>query len=124
VTAGDLAVALLGVAALGLCAATVALWFQVRAATAELRRLIDSSAAAVDEARASAEAAQAEVARIEALLARSEGVVDRVDAASELAYDTFSRPVIKAMAVGAGTRQAVRRLRSRDAAGPDRPEHR
>jgi hypothetical protein len=121
-TAGDLAVVLLGVAALALCGATVALWFQVRAATAELRRLIDQSATAVDEARASADAARSEVERIEALLARSEGVVDRVDAASELAYDTFSRPVIKAMAVGAGTRQAVRRLRSRDPVEPDRAD--
>lgn len=113
-SAGDLAVVLLGVATLGLCAATVALLFQVRAATAELRDLVDRTADAVADARTAAQEARHEVDRIEGLLARSEGVVERVDAASELAYDTFSRPVIKAMAVGAGTRQAVRRLRSRE----------
>jgi hypothetical protein len=113
-TAGDLAVVLLAIAALGLCAATTALFLQVRRATAELRAAVDQLDDAVASARASAAAAHGEVERIDRILTRSEGVVERVDAASELAYDTFSKPVIKAMAVGAGTREAVRRLRSRD----------
>ena len=35
----------------------------------------------------------------------------RVDAASDLAYRTFTNPVVKAMAVGTGTRRAVQRLK-------------
>jgi hypothetical protein len=114
VTAGDLAVVLLAIVSLALCAATTALWLQVRRATAELRETIDRITPAVEEAARSAAAATAEVERIDRILTRSEGVVDRVDAASELAYDTFSKPVIKAMAVGAGTREAVRRLRGKE----------
>ncbi|MDZ7733431.1 MAG: hypothetical protein U5R31_10265 [Acidimicrobiia bacterium] len=39
---------------------------------------------------------------------------DRVDAASDLAVETFSRPMIRAMSVGSGTARAARRLRRRD----------
>jgi hypothetical protein len=111
VSASDLGVVLLAFSALVLVGATVALWFQVRTAAATVREaasaLEDATTAltdAVADARAAAAAAHVDAARIDALLRRSEGVVDRVDAASDLAYETFSRPVIKAMAVGAGTR--------------------
>jgi hypothetical protein len=115
VTAGDLAAVLLGVAALVVIAATTALWFHVRAAARDLRSAVEEARREVGAASAAAAQAERHAARVEHLLTRSEGVVDRVDAASELAYETFSRPVIKAMAVGVGTRQAVRRLRSREA---------
>lgn len=114
-TAADLAVVLLGVASLALCAVTTALWIHLRRTTAELREVVEAARAEVAAAAEAAAGAERQAERMERLLSRSEGVVDRVDAASELAYDTFSRPVIKAMAVGAGTRQAVRRFRTRDA---------
>jgi hypothetical protein len=120
VSAGDLAVVLLGVAALGLCVVTTALWFQVRQATRELRQAVEEARREASAAAQAAADVEREAARMELLLTRSEGVVDRVDAASELAYETFSRPVIKAMAVGAGTRQAVRRLRARESGGEGR----
>jgi hypothetical protein len=109
-----LAVILLGIAALALCAVTTALWFHLRQTTRELERVLAETRAEVAAAAEAAAQAERQVGRMERLLSRSEGVVDRVDAASELAYETFSRPVIKAMAVGAGTRQAVRRLRARE----------
>ena len=41
----------------------------------------------------------------------AERVSGRVDAASDLAYRTFTNPVVKALAVGTGTRRAVQRLK-------------
>ena len=41
----------------------------------------------------------------------AERVGGRVDAASDLAYRTFTNPVVKALAVGTGTRRAVQRLK-------------
>ena len=38
-------------------------------------------------------------------------VTGRVDAASDLAYRTFTNPVVKALAVGTGTKRAVQRLK-------------
>ena len=48
----------------------------------------------------------------------AERVGGRVDAASDLAYRTFTNPVVKALAVGTGTRRAVQRLKG-DAAGAE-----
>ena len=45
----------------------------------------------------------------------AERVGDRVDAASALADRTFTSPVVKALAVGTGTRRAVQRLKRRQA---------
>ena len=47
----------------------------------------------------------------------AERVTGRVDAASGLADRTFTSPVVKAMAVGTGTKRAVQRLRRRPDAG-------
>jgi hypothetical protein len=41
----------------------------------------------------------------------AERVTDRVDAASALADRVITNPVVKAMAVGTGTRRAVQKLR-------------
>jgi hypothetical protein len=38
-------------------------------------------------------------------------VTERVDSASAAAYRTLATPVVKALAVGTGTRRAVQRLR-------------
>jgi hypothetical protein len=52
-----------------------------------------------------------ELDRVDAIVSGAERVGGRVDAASDLAYRTFTNPVVKAMAVGTGTRRAVQRLK-------------
>ena len=59
-----------------------------------------------------------ELDRVHAIVTGAEKVTGRVDAASDLAYRTFTSPVVKALAVGSGTRRAVQRLRG------ERPERR
>ena len=51
-----------------------------------------------------------ELDRIDAIVAGAERVTERVDAASGLADRVITSPVVKAMAVGTGTRRAVQRL--------------
>lgn len=62
--------------------------------------------------------AHADLDRVETLLETAESVGGTVDAASRLAYLTFSNPVVKAMAFGAGVARAGRRMRRTD--GPVR----
>lgn len=49
--------------------------------------------------------------RVEGVLETAESLGQTVDAASRLAYLTFSNPVVKTMAFGAGVARAGRRLR-------------
>ncbi len=56
------------------------------------------------------QAADFELDRVDAIVTGAERVSGRVDAASDLAYRTFTSPVVKAMAAGAGTRRVVQRL--------------
>jgi len=64
----------------------------------------------LEELRAAVRGADYELDRIDAIVSGAERVTDRVDAASDLAYRTFTNPVVKAMAVGTGTKRAVQRL--------------
>ncbi|MFN8026335.1 MAG: DUF948 domain-containing protein [Acidimicrobiia bacterium] len=66
----------------------------------------------LEELRAAVRSADYELDRIDAIVSGAERVTDRVDAASDLAYRTFTNPVVKAMAVGTGTKRAVQRLAS------------
>ena len=70
---------------------------------------------AATDFRAEAEPALAELAevvrtadfeldRVDAIVSGAEHISGRVDAASDLAYRTFTNPVVKALAVGTGTR--------------------
>src|SRR5207253_2141204 len=58
-----------------------------------------------------AHGASVELERVDTLLGTAESISTTVDSASRLAYLTFSSPVIKALAFGAGTSRAVRRFR-------------
>lgn len=89
-----------------------------------LRRTLTALGDGIDELRAEMLPAVAElrhsVERVDRELERLDGVVESVrsvsgtvDAASRLAYQAFSTPVIKAMALGAGTAKAARSLRQR-----------
>lgn len=116
-TAEDLAAILIGVLALGLAAVASVMVVWLASLVRRLRRAMevvrDEVLPAMDELREAALDARAEVDRIDRLLDRSELVAERVDTASKVAYSALSRPVIRAMAVRAGTTEAVRKLRGR-----------
>jgi hypothetical protein len=84
---------------------------ELRTASSEFRR---ESAVALRELRAAVREAGFELDRVEALVTGAERVTDRVDAASALADRVITSPVVKAIAVGSGTRAAMRRLRGID----------
>jgi hypothetical protein len=65
---------------------------------------------ALEELRAVVRSADFELDRVDAIVTGAERVSGRVDSASDLAYRTFTNPVVKALAVGTGTRRAVQRL--------------
>jgi hypothetical protein len=81
---------------------------EVRVAASEFRR---ESAAALRELREALRDADYELDRVDAIVSGAERVTDRVDAASALADRVITSPVVKAMAVGTGTRRAVQKLR-------------
>ena len=58
--------------------------------------------------------AEHEIDRVDALLTAAEGVGGRIDGASRLVTKTVTNPVVKVLAIGTGTKQAVRRMRSGD----------
>lgn len=80
----------------------------VRAANDEFRAEAEPLLA---ELREAVRAADYELDRIDAIVSGAERVTGRVDAASDLAYRTFTSPVVKALAVGTGTKRAVQRLK-------------
>jgi hypothetical protein len=87
----------------------------LRAAAADFRA---ESEPALEELRAAVRAADFELDRVDAIVSGAERVGGRVDSASDLAYRTFTNPVVKAIAVGTGTRRAVQRFKG------DKPEKR
>lgn len=84
-------------------------------ATRDLRRAAADFRAeaepALAELREVVRAADYELDRVDAIVSGAERVGGRVDAASDLAYRTFTNPVVKALAVGTGTKRAVQRLK-------------
>lgn len=87
-----------------------------------LLRTLRTLLAAIEELRAqviplagqwrrTVDQANTELTRVDGLLGTAESVSTTVDSASRLAYMAFSNPIIKAMALGAGTTRAARRLR-------------
>jgi hypothetical protein len=84
-------------------------------ATQELRAVARAfrheSTPLLEELRATVRAADYELDRVDAVVSGAVAVTERVDAASDLAYRTFTSPVVKALAVGTGTRRAVQRLK-------------
>lgn len=67
----------------------------------------------VTELRRSLDQVNSELNRLDDAVASLRSASGTVDAASRLAYLAFSNPVIKAMALGAGTAKAARTLRQR-----------
>jgi hypothetical protein len=80
----------------------------LRAAADDLRR---ESIGLMTEMRVAMGTANRELERADGLLDTAESISNTVDSASRLAYLTLSRPAVKVLAFGTGTRKAARRLR-------------
>jgi prophage DNA circulation protein len=81
---------------------------------ATVRALQDQSIALADEMRIALRDAENEVDRVGALLTAAETVGDRIDTASRIVSKTVTNPVVKVLALGSGTKRAVRRMRAGD----------
>ena len=80
----------------------------MRMSIEELRR---ETLPVVDELHRTVVTANAELERLDGVIESASSVTATVDSASHLAYLAFSNPLIKAMALAAGTSKAARALR-------------
>lgn len=83
----------------------------LRVAVDDLRR---ETLPLVTQVHSTVQQANAELTRVDHLLGTAESISETLDSASRLAYLAFSNPVVKAMALAAGTSRAARRLRRGD----------
>ncbi len=113
--AGEVAaviVAIVSVVAVVLLALAIAsLTRTMRAMREAVDELRSQAVPAVTEMRDTVRQANAELERVDSLLGTAEQIGATVDSASHLAYLAFSNPVIKVMALGAGTAKAAKALR-------------
>ena len=86
----------------------------LQATVEELRR---ETLPLVTDVQGTVRQANADLQRVDGLLERAESISGTVDSASRLAYLAFSNPVVKALAIGAGTSRAIRRFRRSDGEG-------
>lgn len=114
-SAADWAAATLGVSVAILIGGLLAVLLMLAATLRHLRQSIDElraeSLAALDQMADLTHEAAGEVDRVGAVLDAADIVGQRLDGASRLAARTVSSPVVKALALGTGTRRAVRRMR-------------
>ena len=82
----------------------------VRGAVEEVRR---ETVPLLADLRSTVDRANAEMVRVDGVMERAENIGATVDSVSRLAYLAFGNPVIKAMALAAGTGRAARRFRRR-----------
>jgi hypothetical protein len=86
----------------------------LRELRATVGALQQQSIALADEMRIALRDAENEVDRVGALLTAAETVGDRIDTASRIVSKTVTNPVVKVLALGSGTKRAVRRMRAGD----------
>ncbi|HUR23406.1 MAG TPA: DUF948 domain-containing protein [Acidimicrobiales bacterium] len=114
-SAGEVAAVVAAVAAallaVGVLFALSALTRTLRVVRTTVEDLNRQTVPLLTDMRATVETANAELVRVNDLLGRAESIGGTIDSASRLAYLAFSNPVIKAMALGAGTTRVARRLR-------------
>jgi hypothetical protein len=96
----------------GLLFALVALVATVRRLRVTVERLQDETLEITRHMQDALLDAEHEVDRVDALLHAAEGVGGRIDGASRLVTRTVTNPVVKVLAIGSGTKQAVRRIRT------------
>jgi hypothetical protein len=93
----------------------VAACLSLRRSARQLQVLADELAghagAVIGEAEATIARAQGELDRVDDLIGSAEAITETVGSATRLAHTAFATPVIKIMALGAGTARAGRRIR-------------
>jgi hypothetical protein len=89
----------------------------LRELRATVRALQEQSILLADEMRIALKDAENEVDRVGALLTAAETVGDRIDTASKIMSKTVTNPVVKVLALGTGTKRAVRRMRTNESTG-------
>jgi len=99
------------VAAIVAASAAAILVGQVRRLERGIEELRGEAVPLVHEARVAVDQASSEMARVEAVLEDTEAVTATVDSASRLAQRAFASPVVKVLALRAGTVGGLRRLR-------------
>ena len=105
-----IAVAVLVLGLLATLLSLVSTLRSLRATADELRR---TTVPLVADMHKAVTQANAELERVDTLLVNAESISSTVDSASRLAYLTFSNPVVKILAFGAGTARAARTFRRR-----------
>jgi hypothetical protein len=102
------------VAIAGLVGGLLVTLAEVRRTLRSLRETLDEvstdALVAIEELRVSTREARFEIDRVDALVSTAESLTGAVDNASKLAYRTLSNPVVKAVALGAGTKRAIQRF--------------
>ncbi len=102
------------VAIAGLVGGLLVTLAEVRRTLRSLRETLEEvstdALVAIEELRVSTREARFEIDRVDALVSTAESLTGTVDNASKLAYRTLSNPVVKAVALGAGTKRAIQRL--------------
>ena len=126
-TAGDLAAVIVSFISI---ATVVALILVVQHMQRTVRRMSDTveqlraeAMPVIEELQSSVRRTNDDLDRVDDLIGSAEAITTTVEGASRLAYLTVSKPVIKTMALAAGTQRAARRLRGEPsvAAAPDPP---
>jgi hypothetical protein len=113
-SASDWTAVVAAVAIAGLVGGLLVTLAEVRRTLRSLRETLEEvstdALVAIEELRVSTREARFEIDRVDALVSTAESVTGTVDNASKLAYRTLSNPVVKAVALGAGTKRAIQRL--------------
>jgi hypothetical protein len=99
------------VVVLALLAAAVSLLRSARRLRALTEEMSDHAASVLTDAEDTVFRARAELDRVDDLVGSAEAITHTVESASRLAHVALARPLIKVMALGAGTARAGRRLR-------------
>jgi uncharacterized protein YoxC len=109
--AGIIASVALAILAVGLLFALASLTRTLRELRTSVEQFRGEALPLLGQMRGTVTQANAELERVDTLLVTAESIGSTVDSASRLAYLFFANPVVKALAFGAGTSRAYRRLR-------------
>ncbi len=116
-TAGDVAALVVAVASailsVGLVFALSSLSRTLRSLRVTVEEVRRETVPLLGALRTTIDQANAELNRVDGVLEKAENIGATLDSGSRLAYLAFSNPLIKLMALGAGTTRAARRLRRR-----------
>ena len=114
-TAGEVAAVIVSVAvailAVGLLFALASLSRTLKQLRTSVEQFRSEAIPLVGQLRGTVTQASAELERVDTLLVTAESIGATVDSASRLAYLFLANPIVKALAFGAGSTRALRRLR-------------